>query len=248
MARYRKIDVRIWNDAKFRGLSDRGKLAFLFLLTHPNMTSLGAMRATVPGLASELEWPEKAFREAFREALSKGMAKHDETACFVGLPNFIKYNPPESPNVVKNWAECVDLIPECEAKDVLLQHVKDLMQGFSEGFLKALGEALPKGMPNHEHEHEHKHKHEFLGEPAPPKTKFAPPSVDEVRGYCQERSNTIDPQAFVDYYAARGWMLGKVKMKDWRAAVHTWEKNQKQSTPAKEEFWMPKATRREPAQ
>lgn len=47
MARYRKIDSRIWNDAKFRELSDNGKLVFLMLLTHPSMTSLGAMRATV---------------------------------------------------------------------------------------------------------------------------------------------------------------------------------------------------------
>ena len=55
---------------------------------------------------------------------------------------------------------------------------------------------------------------------------FVPPSVDEVRAYCQERRNRIDPQAFLDYYEARGWRLGKTPMKDWKAAVRTWEKNQ----------------------
>ena len=73
MGRYRKIDPRIWNDEKFRSLSDRGKLAFFFVLTHPHMTPIGAMRASIPGMAAEIGWPEKAFREAFREALSKGM-------------------------------------------------------------------------------------------------------------------------------------------------------------------------------
>jgi hypothetical protein len=83
MARYRKVDSRIWNDAKFRALSDKGKLAFFMLLTHPNMTALGGMRTTVSGLAEELGWPTEAFREAFREAIQKGMAKHDERACLV---------------------------------------------------------------------------------------------------------------------------------------------------------------------
>ena len=45
---------------------------------------------------------------------------------------------------------------------------------------------------------------------------FVPPTVDEVREYCLARKNGIDPQEFVDYYAARGWMLGKAKMKDWK--------------------------------
>lgn len=53
---------------------------------------------------------------------------------------------------------------------------------------------------------------------------FRPPTVDEVRSYCLERKNDVDPQRFVDYYQARGWMIGKSKMKDWKAAVRTWEK------------------------
>ena len=70
----------------------------------------------------------------------------------------------------------------------------------------------------------------------PPKTRaFIPPSVEEVRVYCLERGNGIDPQHFVDYYDARGWMIGKNKMKDWRAAVRTWERNNGSGTGRKEE-------------
>jgi hypothetical protein len=72
MSRYRKIDTRVWNDAKFRGLSDSGKLAFLMLLTHPSMTALGAMRSTIPSLAEELGWSTEAFRAAFGGSLTKG--------------------------------------------------------------------------------------------------------------------------------------------------------------------------------
>lgn len=56
---------------------------------------------------------------------------------------------------------------------------------------------------------------------------FIPPTVAEVEAYCIERGNGIDPELFVAHYEARGWMLGKEKMKDWKAAVRTWEGNQK---------------------
>lgn len=58
--------------------------------------------------------------------------------------------------------------------------------------------------------------------------RFTPPSVDEVRAYCQERKNRIDPEAFVDYYTANGWVQGKGKpIKDWKATVRTWESREK---------------------
>ena len=57
------------------------------------------------------------------------------------------------------------------------------------------------------------------------KNIFVPPSREEVRDYCEERHNFVDPDRFVDYYTANGWMVGRNKMKDWKATVRTWEKN-----------------------
>jgi hypothetical protein len=131
MARYRKIDPRIWNDEKFRSLSDQGKLVFFMLLTHPNMTALGAMRATMAGLAEELGWSAEAFREAFHEGVSKGMAEHDPKACFVSLPRFLKYNAPESPNVIKAWVGALDLLPECELKTRVVARSRDFAKGLT---------------------------------------------------------------------------------------------------------------------
>jgi hypothetical protein len=53
---------------------------------------------------------------------------------------------------------------------------------------------------------------------------FKPPTVDEVREYCRGRGNSVDPEAFVDFYTGKGWMVGKNRMKDWQASVRTWEK------------------------
>lgn len=68
------------------------------------------------------------------------------------------------------------------------------------------------------------------GDKSPRRAKrFTPPTVEEVRAYCLERSNGIDPQRFVDFYASKGWMVGRNKMKDWQAALRNWEKiNEKQ--------------------
>lgn len=60
-------------------------------------------------------------------------------------------------------------------------------------------------------------------------TRFTPPTVDEVKEYCLERSNMVNPQSFIDHYESNGWMRGKTKMKDWKACVRTWEQNQKGS-------------------
>lgn len=54
--------------------------------------------------------------------------------------------------------------------------------------------------------------------------RFTRPSVEEVRAYCEERGNGVSAEAFVDFYGSKGWKVGNSPMKDWRAAVRTWEK------------------------
>lgn len=61
--------------------------------------------------------------------------------------------------------------------------------------------------------------------------RFVPPTIDAVSAYCNERKNGIDPQAFRDYYDARGWKLASnVPMRDWRAAIRTWEARRRNET------------------
>ena len=56
------------------------------------------------------------------------------------------------------------------------------------------------------------------------KDGFIKPTLNEVEDYCKERSNGIDAQQFINFYESKGWMVGKSKMKDWKACVRTWEK------------------------
>ena len=56
--------------------------------------------------------------------------------------------------------------------------------------------------------------------------RFVKPTLDDIFDYCSERQNNVDYQKFYDYYSSNGWKVGKNPMKDWKAAVRTWEKNE----------------------
>ena len=60
----------------------------------------------------------------------------------------------------------------------------------------------------------------------PANVRFKPPRLADVQAYCKERGNRVDAELFIDHYTSNGWMVGKVKMRDWKAAVRTWEKSE----------------------
>lgn len=62
-------------------------------------------------------------------------------------------------------------------------------------------------------------------------SRFTPPTLEEVKDYCIERNNGVDPERFIDYYTSNGWKVGKNGMKDWRAAVRTWERSETPKPP-----------------
>jgi len=171
MARYRKIDVRVWVDQKFCDLSPLppcGQALWLYLLTNPDTTSIpGLFRAGEAAMAEALGWPLKAFREAFLEVSRKGMAKANWEARVVWIPKAIEYNKPESPNVVKGWATYWDEIPECDLKEqayqTLITYMKGLSKGYQEAFKairkpskKPSGKPFGKTRPIQEQEQEYK--------------------------------------------------------------------------------------------
>ena len=59
------------------------------------------------------------------------------------------------------------------------------------------------------------------------KRTFVPPSLEEVKSYCEERHNRVDPEAFIAFYNSNGWRVGRNKMKSWKSAIITWEKRNK---------------------
>ncbi|OGT30435.1 MAG: hypothetical protein A3E87_01745 [Gammaproteobacteria bacterium RIFCSPHIGHO2_12_FULL_35_23] len=160
--RFRKIDVRIWGDSKFRNLSSIppcGQGLWFYLLANRHTTSIpGAYSIGEATIAEELNWPLKAFREAFREVLQEGIVKADFKAKLIFLPNAIKYNIPESPNVIIHWESHWNELPECELKceiyEILKSFIGDLSPSYIKAFNKAIRKPSLKAMSNQEQEQE----------------------------------------------------------------------------------------------
>ena len=74
---------------------------------------------------------------------------------------------------------------------------------------------------------------------APKGAGFTKPTIEEVKSYCEEKNFTFDPESFIAYYDSNGWMVGKQKMKNWKAACVTWQRNGygKKKEETKEFYW-----------
>jgi hypothetical protein len=148
MARYRKIDVRMRSDEKFRALSappPNGQDCWIHLLTNRFTTSIpGLYAAFEETLARDLGWHLEGYRDAFREVYAKGMAMADWGVGLVFVPKAITYDPPQSINVVKSWGDVWDEIPECPLKHEAHRYLKAFIEGMSHGFIEAFDKACAK--------------------------------------------------------------------------------------------------------
>jgi len=147
MSRYRKIEVRTWSDEKFRSLSPMqpsGQSLWFFLLTGPHTGPIpGLFRAGRASMAEELGWSLEAFDKAFQEVSDLGMAKADFKSRLVWLPNAVKHNKPESPNVVRGWMSELDLLPECDLKRDALADIEASLMLIGMAYIEAFNGVPP---------------------------------------------------------------------------------------------------------
>lgn len=150
-ARFRKVDPRIWGDAKFRALTDDGKLLFLYLITGLEVTSLpGLVVIGRMALAETLGWSLDRLDAAWcgeetelgRSVEKSGMARADWPARVVFIPNAGKYQAPENPNVVRSWRGHFDLVPDSDLKADCLRALSTFLGAFTEPFRKAFRDAF----------------------------------------------------------------------------------------------------------
>lgn len=152
--RYAKVSVRMWGDDKFCSLSKpkpNGQTLWQYLITGPHKTALpSAFHAGEMSLAESLDWPLTAFRKVFQEVFNKGMVQCDWKARLVFIPNALKHNAPENPNVVKGWRAAFNELPDCPLKMIVFTEVKTYLESrrhewdHGEAFVKAFGEDYVK--------------------------------------------------------------------------------------------------------
>jgi hypothetical protein len=232
MAIYRKIDCRISNDKKFRELSVEGKLAWYTILSRRDLAPIGAFKASFESLAIEQRGNEylnkgfeKAFGEAFLEALyelsSKGLIKYDPEAFLIYVPNFLRFNFPENPNVVKSWNSVLDSLPECDltnyalakSTEIILNSQKDsffkalpkeFVEAFEKGYGKGFQEDFGKGLAKQEQEQEQEHiRKENTKEKNPPTTSGLENQSEDELPFSEPESQTVSKTETVEKKAKR---------------------------------------------
>ncbi len=166
MARYRKIDPRIWNDAKFSNLSNDAKLLFIYLLTSPQTQMIGAVPMRAESVAAELGFDMERYGIRYQELYDMGIAEYDDRGLY-WVKNFLKYNSPDNPKVVISWRECLDFLPECSLLQKIIDsarvHCLSRGERYIEAFQNGIGNSMAYGMANgmayKEQEQEQKQKY-----------------------------------------------------------------------------------------
>lgn len=129
----------------------------------------------------------------------------------------------------------LEMIDVKEDETIVMKTLKDMV-GHETYWAKKKREQKEREEKERE-EKELKEKQKEEKKTKPKAKRFVPPTVEQVRQYCDERNNKIDAEKFVDYYESKGWKVGKdSKMKDWKACVRTWERNNFESDRTAKKF------------
>ena len=137
MARYRKIDVKIWNDAKFNSLPIESKLIFMYLLTAAQTLPIGAVPITEDTVQKNIGLDPIPYGIGYSILSRVGIITYDERGLFF-IKNWFKYNPPENPKVVISWSQYFDVLPECPLLPEICSAVVNACQARGLEYIKNL--------------------------------------------------------------------------------------------------------------
>ena len=126
MARYRKVDPRLWDDERFVDFDDLKRSLWLLLLTGPAVEPIpGLQIGGIASLAETLRRPVEPLRERLGELLGERLVEVDERLRLIRLPNALKYNEPDNPNQVTGWFKAWQSLPESRLKYDHIESIRD---------------------------------------------------------------------------------------------------------------------------
>ena len=216
----RIVDTDFWLDDKVVDMfSPEDKLFMLYLLTNPHTTQLGIYSLeTVSVLLDRFEskyhmiqYSSKTSEIAVKNYLRHSIIKGGKPVEDLLMKEISK---------VKNKNLLRYVFDELVTHDNLNETVKKVMSFINEN---EINNDNDNDNDNDVSYHD-SYDDSYHDSSKPQRKRFTPPTVDEVRAYCQERGNQVDPERFVDFYESKGWKVGNAPMKNWKASVRTWEK------------------------
>ena len=211
MSKKRYVNTTFWRDDYISSLDPSEKLLFLYLLTCPDTTIAGVYQIPIKIIAADTGFDKDMIVKILERLERDGKVLYRDG--WIAIKNFLKHQS-ENPSVragverelVSVPQDMIDFVTACR------QPVDSLSDPDIVKYSKV---KLSKG--------ESKVK----------QAVFNPPTPDEVQAYLDsQKAKFFDGEQFCDFYTARGWLIGKNKMKDWRAAVRTWIRRDKEKLKA----------------
>jgi hypothetical protein len=195
MAIFRKIHTSFWSDPFIQDLDNDHRLFYLYLLTNERTKQCGIYEISKKQMAFELGYSIDRISKLLAYFIKVGKILYSETTKEVALKNWLKYNGSTSPKVVS----CIKS-ELCVVKDrVLIEYVNGMYTASQE-----------------EQEQEEEEEQEK-------DTKFKKPTIEEIALYMEEKGMNNVSERFYNFYEAKGWMIGKNSIKNWKACVSTWK-------------------------
>lgn len=227
----RIVDTDFWLDDKVIDLfSPEDRYFLLYLLTNPHTTQLGIYPINKKVIAFEMGYSletVKVLLERFEKKYD--MIRYSEKTSEVAIKNYLRHS------VIKGGKPVEDLLRKeiSKVKDQsLLRYVYKKLetdQNLNQT-VKSLLPLLNVNDNDNDNDNEVSYTESYNDSyndscnDTPKRKRFSPPTLEEVRAYCEERKNGIDPERFIDFYSARGWQFKNGQpVKDWKACIRTWE-------------------------
>ena len=206
MAVYRQVHISFWQDPFIIELTPEEKYFYLYLMTNSKTKQCGCYEISKRVMVLETGYNNETIDKLIGKFIDYGKVEYSEETNEILLLNWLQYNSYKSPKV----KSCI------ENELMEIKH-----QPFADYLIYRLSIDYDRSIDTEPQKEEEEEKEETKEKAK--RAKFTPPSIDEIKQYCSDRNNSINAEQFHNFYSAKGWMVGKNKMKDWRAAVRTWE-------------------------
>lgn len=234
MAKYRAISLNFWTDAKIiDDFTPEDRYFYLYLFTNPHTNLAGCYEISIRQMVNETGYSKDTIERLIARFTNiHKVIDYSEETKEILLVNWHKYNWTVSEKFRKPLIDEINVIKN----DVFRGYLVSIINGNEIPYryridTPCIDTTVSVSVSDNVSVSDIKDIDDninIINKTKKRSNVFVPPTLDEVIAYCNERNNGIDPETFIDFYESKGWMVGKNKMKDWKAAIRTWEKHEGQ--------------------
>ena len=230
MAVYRQVYMKFWTDDSkvVDDFTPEDKYFFLYLMTNPHTTLTGCYEISFKVMARETGYNEETVKRLMdRMERTHKVICYDQNTKEVLIVNWHKYNWTTSEKLLQSVRNQLPYI----RSERFREYVEGLIDGDTVSIPYGYGMDTSITVPVTVTDTVSISNKESKSK------KFVPPTLEEIKAYCEERKNGVDPERFYNYYTSNGWMVGRNHMKDYKAAIRNWEKKDKKEEPKEEKMF-----------